>query len=93
MRRVLLTALLASALLRPAPPPDAAAQKSRPPAHPYASDNPLPEPRLFAPGVVSTGDFESHPAFAPDGRTLYFLKDAPDFSFWTIVSSTFRGGR
>ena len=28
--------------------------------HPYASDKPLSEPAIFAEGVISTGDFESH---------------------------------
>jgi Tol biopolymer transport system component len=60
---------------------------------PYASAQPITEPRLFAPGAISTGDFESHPAFTPDGRTLYYLKDNPAFTFWTIVVSNFRNGR
>ena len=59
---------------------------------PYAAKAPLPKPKLFAPGVISTADFESHPAFTPDGKTLYFLKDAPNFSFWTIVVSRFERG-
>jgi Tol biopolymer transport system component len=68
-------------------PPDA----DEPP--PYASKSPLTEPTLFAEGSISTGDFESHPAFAPDGRTLYFLKNSPTFNFWTIVFSRYeRGG-
>jgi Tol biopolymer transport system component len=60
---------------------------------PYASKTPLAEPTLFGEGVISTGDFESHPAFTPDGRTLYFLKDSPTFNFWTIVFSRHRDGR
>jgi len=59
---------------------------------PYASKTPLPAPAVFAPGTISTGDFESHPAFTPDGATLYYLKDAPNFSFWTIVVSHFQNG-
>jgi Tol biopolymer transport system component len=54
---------------------------------------PLPQPAIFAPGEISTGDFESHPAFTPDGATLYYLKDAPNFSYWTIVTSRFRNGK
>ena len=38
--------------------------------HPYASDEPLSEPTIFAEGIISTGDFDSHPAFTPDGKTL-----------------------
>jgi Tol biopolymer transport system component len=53
---------------------------------------PAAKPVLFGEGVISTGDFESHPAFTPDGRTLYFLKSTPTFSFWTIVVSRFVDG-
>jgi len=60
---------------------------------PYGSSTPLPAPRVFAPGEISTGDFESHPAFSPDGKTLYFLKDSPNFSFWTMVVSHFENGK
>ncbi|MGH9898375.1 MAG: TolB family protein [Pyrinomonadaceae bacterium] len=62
-------------------------EASRPP---YASKEPMPEPTVFAEGVVSTGDYESHPAFTPDGRTLYFLKNSPTFNFWTIVVTHFK---
>jgi Tol biopolymer transport system component len=71
----------------------AAVGKTRDAAPPYASAQPIIEPRVFAPGAISTGDFESHPAFTPDGRTLYYLKDNPAFTFWTIVVSQWRGGR
>lgn len=53
----------------------------------YASVKPMPSPRVFGENVVSTGDDESHPAFTPDGRTLYFLKNTPTFNHWTIVVS------
>jgi Tol biopolymer transport system component len=49
---------------------------------------PSTEPALFAPGVVSTCDYDSHPAFTPDGSELYFLKSTPSFDFWTIVVSS-----
>jgi Tol biopolymer transport system component len=52
----------------------------------------LPEPAIFAPNVISTGGFESHPAFTPDGRTLYFVKSTPTFSFWTICVSRMTNG-
>jgi hypothetical protein len=40
---------------------------------------------LFAPGIISTGDDDAHVTFDPDGRHVYFLKDTPDFSHWTIA--------
>jgi hypothetical protein len=61
--------------------------------HPYASDAPLSEPTVFADGIVSGGDFDSHPAFTPDGATLYFVRSTPDFSTWTILVSHFEKGR
>jgi Tol biopolymer transport system component len=61
--------------------------------HPYRVDRSIPEPVLFAPGVISTGDDESHPAFTQDGRTLYFLKNTPSFDFWTIVTSRYENNR
>jgi Tol biopolymer transport system component len=64
-----------------------------PSKHPYDSDQPVLEPTVFGRGVISTGDFESHPAFTPDGKTLYFLKDSPAFNFWTICVSQFRDGQ
>jgi len=56
---------------------------------PYASKQPLTEPAIFGSGVISTADFDSHPAFTPDGKTLYFLRSSPTFNFWTIVVSHF----
>lgn len=61
--------------------------------HPYASDKPLSEPKIFGAGVISTGDYDSHPAFTPDGRTLYFLRSTPNFNLWTILVSHFAKGR
>lgn len=46
---------------------------------------------LFAPGVVSTGFDESHITFDPDGETLYFLRNTPDFMHWTVLTSRRRG--
>jgi hypothetical protein len=43
---------------------------------------------LLIPGVVSTGDSESHATLSPDGRMLYYVKLTPDFAHWTIVVST-----
>lgn len=47
---------------------------------------------LFAPGEISTGEYESHPCFSADGTTLYFLKSSPQFDHWTIVVSHLAGG-
>src|SRR5262249_1878985 len=60
---------------------------------PYRAEGPLPEPTLFGEGIVSTGAFETHPAFTPDGRTLYFVKSTPAFSDWKIHVSRFADGR
>lgn len=59
----------------------------------YASDRALVEPTIFSEGVISTGDDESHPAFTPEGRTLYFLKNTPSFNHWTIVFSDYKNGK
>src|SRR5262249_62332292 len=59
----------------------------------YDVEMPLRHATLFAPGVISTGDYESHPTFTPDGREIYFLKMAPNFSRWTIFFSRYNGGR
>ena len=61
--------------------------------HPYASDRALAEPVIFSEGIISTGDDESHPAFTPDGGTLFFLKNTPSFNHWTIVVSQYKNGR
>jgi WD40-like Beta Propeller Repeat len=60
---------------------------------PYGSDQPIMEPTLFAPGTISTGDYECVPHFSPDGKILYFVKSTPDANFWTIVFSRFENGQ
>src|SRR5215813_12474754 len=52
-----------------------------------------PQPTVFQPNVISTGDYECDPEFTPDGHTLYFVKSTPDANFWTIVVSSFANGR
>jgi len=52
---------------------------------PWDAEGPAPRARLFAPGVISTGDDDAHVTFAPDGRHVYFLKNTPDFRHWTIA--------
>ena len=52
----------------------------------------LSKPAIFAEGVISTGDYETHPAFSPTGDTLVFLKGAPDMSTWTLCISYLKNG-
>jgi len=59
---------------------------------PYDSAKPLSRATLFAPGTISTGDYDSHVTFTPDGREIYFLKLAPNFSRWSIFVSRYKGG-
>ena len=51
------------------------------------------EPTIFAPGVISTGDYEVCPQFSLDGKTFYFVKSTPDANFWTIVFSQLVNGK
>src|SRR5262245_59376911 len=60
---------------------------------PYRVARPLSEPMLFGEGIVSTGEFESHPAFTPDGRTRYFVRSTPQFTDWTIYVAQHADGR
>lgn len=53
----------------------------------------MTQPVIFGTGVISTGDFDSHPAFTPDGKTLYFVRSTPTFSLWTILVSQFVKGK
>lgn len=50
-------------------------------------------PKVFGEEVISTGDYESHPAFTLSGDTLYFLKSGPDLSRWTICVSYLQKGK
>jgi hypothetical protein len=50
-------------------------------------------PQLFGENVISTSDDESHPAFTPDAKTLYFLKNDPSFNHWTIGVSHEQDGK
>src|SRR4051794_10540940 len=49
------------------------------------------QPQVFAPGVISTGDYESSSELSPDGKTVYFLRNSPDFNFWTIYVAHRKG--
>jgi Tol biopolymer transport system component len=50
-------------------------------------------PHLFAPGVVSTADFEFGASFTPDGKTVYFSKGDPAYNRITIVESHLKRNR
>jgi Tol biopolymer transport system component len=65
----------------------ASAQKS------YSSKEPITTPKIFGEGIISTGNFETHPAFSPGGDTLYFLKMLADGNFCIICVSYFRNGK
>lgn len=53
----------------------------------------IPEPTIFAEGVISTRDYESSITFAPDNSVAYFVKSTPDLSFRAIVMSRFEKGK
>lgn len=44
-------------------------------------------PVLLAPGIISTGDYDTHAALSPTGDTLYFLKCSPNMNECTICVS------
>ena len=46
-----------------------------------------PQPQVFEPGLISDGSYTTSAEFTPDGNTVYFLRGAPDFSYWTIYES------
>ena len=52
-----------------------------------------PQPQVFESGVISVGSYDTSAEFTPDGNTVYFLRGAPDFTFWTIYESHKRNGR
>jgi hypothetical protein len=54
---------------------------------------PMMHATLVGAGVISTGDYDSHAALSPDGRDLYFLRLAPDFSRWSVFVSHLANGR
>ena len=71
----------------------AASAQSDPKSAPYSASEPLPQPTVFGTGIISTGEYDTHPAFTPDGRTLYFLRSTPNFNHWTILVTRFLQGR
>ncbi len=51
------------------------------------------EPTLFEPGIISTGFDDAHVTFAPDGDSLYFIRNTPDFVHWTVLVAKRYGKR
>jgi len=74
--------------------PEALAAAGSPPyaLAPYALAAPLPHPRIFAPGVVSTREDEFGGAFEADGRTVWFDRTVPRSQLYTIFFSRFANG-
>lgn len=61
--------------------------------HPYASDQPITEPKLFQEGIISTHFDEFGLAFSRDGHSLFFNRSVPRSNLYVILSSTYRNGR
>jgi Tol biopolymer transport system component len=51
-----------------------------------AASAPRPHAEVFGPGTISTGEYESHPAFSRDGELLFVRSDS-NFSKWSIWES------
>jgi hypothetical protein len=49
-------------------------------------------PKIFEEGKFSTGDSESCPHFAPDGKSFYFMKSSSDQKKWVLYSSEYKKG-
>lgn len=50
-------------------------------------------PKVFQPGIISKGDYESHPAFSPTMDTLYFIKLSNDLKISAICVSYLKHGQ
>lgn len=93
MRNAIFPAALLLAACQAPETPVAQTPASPAPAAPYALPAAAPEPVVFAPGIISTGEFESSPSFTPDGHTVYFVRSEPRRGRWTIYLSQFQAGR
>lgn len=60
--------------------------------HPYQVAETLAQPRLFAEGIISTGEIEYGPTFTADGQTLYFTRRASWQDNPAIYVSHFKDG-
>lgn len=52
-----------------------------------AQSSKVAPPQIFQEGIISKGDYESHPAFSPSGDTLYFIKCSNDLNISAICVS------
>jgi hypothetical protein len=44
----------------------------------------LPEPQVFAPGMISGPANDGAPTFSPDGTTLFFTRSNSNSNVWSI---------
>src|SRR4051812_48122848 len=71
----------------------AVAGKAQPTTFSYTASQPLGEPIIFGEGIISTAEDELNAAFTPDGKSLYFSKNAPGSRQGLIVVSNFEKGK
>ena len=53
---------------------------------PYASTTPLSQPTIFGAGIISTGEYDTHPASHLMVEPL-LPPQQPNFNLWTILVS------
>lgn len=58
--------------------------------HPYAIEQHILEPQVFAQNIVSTNAFEINTVFDETGRNVIFSRCKNDFSFCTLFESNYR---
>jgi hypothetical protein len=61
--------------------------------HPYASDQPMNEPKLFAEGIINIDGEEYGPTFIPDGKSIYFARRINNRKMEHIYVSHFEKGK
>ncbi|HEX3559481.1 MAG TPA: hypothetical protein VHU19_09760 [Pyrinomonadaceae bacterium] len=70
-----------------------AARKFAPSKPPYASAEPITDPKLFAEGVINTDADAYGPTFTPDGKSLYFVRRIKRGELEHIFVSHFADGK
>ncbi len=61
--------------------------------HPYFSPDSIFQPKIFAPGIISTELPEFATTFSPDGKTVYFNQTPADRSKLIILQSNYSDGK